>query len=416
VEDPAEPLGIGTIITISKDRRIHERITLPSGDRYYDFDFVAIDTVTKVKYFKHMHLQVTTELQTGWMLLERKSSVSDISFITLDDKVIHRAYSDGNPENPLPVTARDIVSINSVGILGNLNLVYFDGGGYTLDNASLQVTGDYEDLFYAKPPVVQPYNMIKPSLFQFGPYTFNNGKIYALNGIYASKLFGTAFTQPDSKGYSVAPFAAGGFADGGIFFDQANYRFLYDGGQTSTTLKTFPAGAPMAYDLNNVHKKMLIMSAGLGWDLWPDNWYAIFKNENNDSCFLYTVNANGDLNSNPVAAAAQPMLNSPDIHRSPNYLFPSTVKQMYYSADNKLYLYDMAANQSRVIYQFASGENITALRLKDNTITLATYNGNAGGGSVYYLPLAGTGDVSGNTYSKKFTGFEKIVQLVFKAG
>ncbi len=50
---------------------------------------------------------------------------------------------------------------------------------------------------------------------------------------------------------------------------------------------------------------------------------------------------------------------------------------MYYAAGNKLYLYDMAANQSRVIYQFAAGEQITALKLKDNAITLATFDGNA---------------------------------------
>lgn len=416
VKDPEEPLGIGKIMTISRDRRLREQVTLPAGSQYYLFDFVATDTVTNVKYFKHLRLQVTTELQTGWMLLEQTGSQADISFITPGNKVIRNVYSAGNPDKPLPNSARDLVSISSVSILGNLNLVYFDGGGYTLDNASLQVTGDYEDLFYSKPSVVQPYNMIKPSIFQFGPYTFNNGKVYAINGIYASMLFGTAFTQPDNKGYSLAPFAAGGLSYGGIFFDQANYRFLYDGGQASTSLKVFPANTTMPFDLNNVRKKMLTMKAGMGWDLWPDNWYAIFKNENDDNCFLYTINANGNMTNTPVAAAVQPMLNSPDVHRSPDYLFPNTVRQMYYAADNKLYLYDMAANQSRIIYQFAAGENITALKLKDNAITLATYNGNPGGGAVYYLPLAATGDISGNMYSRKFTGFEKIVQLIFKVG
>jgi hypothetical protein len=416
VTDPTQPLSIGKIVTISTDRSIKEQITLPAGTYYYPFDFVAIDTMTGVKYFKHLWLQITTELQTGWMLLEQKTGAADISFITPGNKVLHNVYSAGNPDKPLPHSARELISIASVGTLGNLNLVYFDGGGYTLNNSSLQVTGDYEDMFYAKPPVVQPYNMLKPSIFSFGPYTFNNGKVYALNGIYASKLFGTAFTQPDNKGYSVAPFVAGGLSYGGVFFDQANYRFLYDGGQTSTTLKTFPTTGTMAFDLNNTHKKMLTMKAGMGWDLWPDNWYAVFRNENNDSCFLYTVNPNGNMSTTPVAAAAQPILNSEAVHRSPDYIFPNTVRQMYYAADNKLYLYDMAANQSRVIYTFATGENITALKLKNNVIVLATYNGSAGGGSVYYLPLAGTGDVSGNTWSQKFTGFEKIVHLVFKVG
>jgi len=263
---------------------------------------------------------------------------------------------------------------------------------------------------------VQPYNMLKPSPFSFGPYTFNNGKVYSLNGIYASELFGAAFTEPDNKGTFLAPFVAGGLAYGAVFFDQANYRFLYDGGGSSTTLKVFPVNTSMAFDLNNVHKKMLTMKWGLGFDFWPDNWYAIFKNENSNDCFLYTINPNGNMTTTPVAAAMQPVLNSPGIHRSPDYLFSHSVRQMYYAADNKLYLYDMAADQSRVIYQFAEDENITALQLKDDAITLATYNGNAGGGAVYVLPLAGTGDISGNVYSKKYTGFGKIIQLVFKVG
>lgn len=416
VSNPAEPLGIGEIVTISTDRAINQQITLQAGPYYYPFDFVAIDTVTNVKYFKRLYLQVTTELQSGWMLLEQKGESADISFITPTDKVVHNVYSAGNPDKPLPASARDVISIATGSLLGTLNLVYYDGGGYVLDNTSLRVSAPYENMFYAKPAVVNPYNMHKPSIFQFGPFTFNNGKVYALNGLYASMLFGTAYTQPDNRGYSVAPFVAGGLGYGAIFFDQANHRFLYDGGSTSTSLKAFPAASGMAFDLNNVPKKMLTMKPGMGWDLWPDNWYAIFKNENNDDCFLYTVNANGNLTTTPVAAATQAMLNSPDVHRSPDYLFPSTVRQMYYAADNKLYLYDMAANQSRVIYQFAAGENITALKLKDNTITLATFNGNAGGGTVYFLPLATTGDISGNTYSKKFTGFEKIVQLAFKVG
>src|SRR3954466_7232139 len=46
VEDPAEPLGIGKIVTLSRDRQFKEQIELPAGSGYFLFDFVAIDTVT----------------------------------------------------------------------------------------------------------------------------------------------------------------------------------------------------------------------------------------------------------------------------------------------------------------------------------------------------------------------------------
>jgi hypothetical protein len=165
-----------------------------------------------------------------------------------------------------------------------------------------------------------------------------------------------------------------------------------------------------------VHKKILTMKAGMGWDLWPDNWYAVFKNEGDDSCFLYTINANGNLSTTPVAAAKQAILNSPDVQRSVDYLFSSTVKQMYYAADDKLYVYDMAANQSRMIYQFPAGEVVTAMQMQNNTITVATYNGSAGDGTVYDLPISSTGDISGNAYTRKNGGFEKIITLTYKVG
>ncbi len=69
---------------------------------------------------------------------------------------MRNVYSAGNPEKPLPASARDVISIATESRLETLNLVYFDGGGYVLDNTSLQVTADYEDMFYAKPPVVDP--------------------------------------------------------------------------------------------------------------------------------------------------------------------------------------------------------------------------------------------------------------------
>jgi len=416
VPDPAEPMGIGKILVLSRERNINEKILLPAGPQYYFFDLVVTDTVTGVSYFKHFHLQVTTEFQTGWMLLEQTAANDDISFITPENKVFHNVYSLANPSKPLPQSTTRLISINTQSLAGTLTLAFYGSEGYTLDNTSLEVVGQYSGLFFAPPSPIQPQNMIKPSIFSFGPYTFSAGKIYALNGIYASTLFGASFTQPDNLGYTVAPYVAGGLSFGGIFFDQAHYRFIYDGGSTSTKLNLFPTNTGMAFDLNNVHKTMLTMKAGMGWDLWPDNWYAVFKNEGDDSCFLYTVNANGDFAASPVAQARQAILNSPDVQRSPDYLFSSTVKQMYYAADNKLYVYDMAANQSRIVYQFAAGENITALQMQNGVITLATYNGNPGGGSVYYLPLSSTGDISGNNYTQKMTGFEKIIGLTFKVG
>ncbi|HUP13044.1 MAG TPA: hypothetical protein VM187_12545 [Niastella sp.] len=49
----------------------------------------------------------------------------------------------------------------------------------------------------------------------------------------------------------------------------------------------------------------------------------------------------------------------------------------------------------------------------NNLIAVATYEN--GGGRVYYFPLAGTGNFVNNTYSKLFTGFNRINELTFKS-
>ena len=418
VADPTDPLSIGSIVVISRERDLKAKITLKAQNFYYQLVLAATDTITGVSYFKNLKLQVRTAFQNGWMLLEQKSASADISFITPDNKVYSNIYSVTNPGKPLPASSGKLISVNTQAlVLGNVNMVCFDNGGYLLDNSSLAYVSDYSKLFFSPPATVQPKELLKPSPFQYGPFTISGDKVYGMAALFTSNLFGAAYTQPDAKGYGVAPFVAGGLAYGGVFFDQKNYRFLYDGGGSSTALKAFPATPTLAFDLSNVQKNMLTMKSGMGSAFWPTNWYALFKNTTDNNCFLYTLNTDGDLAGNPVASAAQAVLNSPEVHRSPDWVFSNTVRQMYYAADNKLYVYDMAANQSRAIYTFATGENVTSLQIQNNnTIVLATYTGSAGGGSVYYLPLSSTGDISGNTYSQKFTGFNKIIHLVYKVG
>jgi hypothetical protein len=417
ITDPANPLGPGTILVISRERDLKVQITLRPQTFPYQLVLAATDTITGVSYFKNVKLLVSTAFQTGWMLLEQKSGIADISFIGNNNKVYNNVYSTTNPGKPLPANSFKLISAATQSFLGTLNMVCFDNGGYVLDNTSLAFVTDYSKMFFTPPAVVQPKEVLKPSPFQYGPLTISGDKIYGMTSLYTSTLFGAPYTQPDAKGYGAAPFVAGGLAYGAIFFDQKNYRFLYDGGGSSTALKAFPATPTLAFDLSNVQKNMLTMKAGMGAAFWPTNWYALFKNTTDNNCFLYTLNTDGDLTNNPVASAQQAILNSPEVHRSPDYLFSNTVRQMYYAADNKLYVYDMAANQSRVIYTFAANENITTLQIQNNnTIVLATYSGTAGSGTVYYLPISSTGDISGNTYTQKFTSFNKIIHLVYKIG
>ncbi|HEY0273223.1 MAG TPA: PKD-like family lipoprotein [Chitinophaga sp.] len=394
------------IVVLSTQRNLDIQVALNAESAGpYNLNYKVTDTLTGVSYYKHLILYVSTALQNGWLLLEHLSDHSDISFITSKQVTYHNIFSAANPDKILPLSAKAMTSVNiPMGGIGVLNFVLDDQDGWYMDKTSLQALKSYSQFFYGAPAALAP-GCIQWQSFLATLYTVNNGQVYGMQAISGATLFGAAFQQPDAKGATIAPFVAGGFSYGGIFFDQRNYRFLNDG--NSTSLATFPADNTMAFDMNNVHKTLLTMKQGVG-----GNYFAVFRNLDNDSTFLYELAPNGSI----VAVAQQPILNSPGISTSVDWQFSPTLKQLYYAQGNQLYVYDMVANQSRVVYQFAAGQQITALQLRSNTLVVATYTGTAGGGAVYYLPLSTTGDVQGGAYSQLFTGFEKIVYMTYKVG
>lgn len=394
------------IAVLSTQRNLNLQVGLNSESAGpYNLNYKVTDTVTGVSYFKHLILYVSSAMQNGWMLLERKTDHSDISFISTGDLVYHNVFSTANPTKTLSLSANSITSVNVPnGGVGVLTFVLDDKDGWFMDKTSLQALRPYSQCFYGTVPSNAPGG-ITWLYSESALYTINNGTVYSMNALYGANLFGAAFQQPDAKGSVIAPFVAGGFGYGGIFFDQKNYRFLTDGG--TQALAAFPEDGTMAFDPNNVHKQMLTMKPGI-----TTYYQGLFKNLNNDSVFLYTIDSYGD----PFAVSMQPVLNSPGVAASPDWQFSTTLKLMYYASGNQLYVYDLTANQSRVVYTFGNGENVTALQMRSGNLIVATYNGQPGGGSVYTLPLATTGEIQGGTYTNLFTGFEKIVYLTYKVG
>jgi hypothetical protein len=96
----------------------------------------------------------------------------------------------------------------------------------------------------------------------------------------------------------------------------------------------------------------------------------------------------------------------------------------YYVYNNAIYKLDIQAKTATAIYTFSAGTEITAMKMYRNTKSSTDINNNNliavaiyenGGGKVYYFPLAATGNFVNNTYSKVFTGFNRINELTFKS-
>ncbi len=168
------------------------------------------------------------------------------------------------------------------------------------------------------------------------------------------------------------------------------------------TLEAIENQSYYGFDPSYVDKKLLTLKPGMN----VYQFGAVFKNENDNDCFFYGFNF-----ANP--SFVQAIENSPNVYKSPVFLFSTIRNQLYYAADNAVYLYDISANFSRVVYMFAPGENVSTMELQDNTdLQVATYDGSEG--KLYGFKVSNTGDLVDFNYVSKYEGFGKIIKLVYK--
>lgn len=405
--------GVGsdsTNLILSEQRNLSIPVTLYAESDYYAMNYKVTDITTGITYRKQIALMVTTNYRNGWMVLEQANDHTDISFVnTLQSKAYHHVYSDANPETPLPASAHHVYNFQFPQTTYNgqvlprsiLSVVLFADGGYILDNANYKKEANYASLFSTQPAVIQPQHMNmddSPDMI-----TINAGKLYRRSYSKGQLLFSNVFAAPDNADYVFAPLNAATIYNSNYFiklyFDTANHRFLAEQYQNST-LYAYSSDGSMEFDPNDVQKKLLAMAKGMAFQF---KVHALFKNYDNDDCFLYTFSL---LRPGSVVQ----VLDSPGIHNSPSYAFSTSQDQMYYAADNQIYLYDLVSNSSSVIYSFPAGENISSIQIEGaSTLIVSTYNGISG--AVYSFLLNSVGEIDGGTYNNQYTGFGKIIHM-----
>ncbi|WP_205945207.1 PKD-like family lipoprotein [Pedobacter hiemivivus] len=394
-------------ITLSKEKNLDKIIDL-SPDSYY-LQYTITDTRTGIKTFKRFSLTVNGTFYEGWFVMSNKAGKAMVSFIRKDDEVfvdpireLNGAVLQGKGLSVYSAVISKMTQIN----------VFTDQGVYRFNADDLKLNGNTGDLFLANHVWREPYYTLNS--INTDQFIVNDGEVYATLtpnfgdvGKYSEKFSGP------SNGYNAFPYLISGSKFYTVFYDNLNKRFL----QTSyndRTLNTFGTTVGAAYDLNNVGKTMIAGDKGAG-----SEYYAIMKD--NNGYYFYSIMP---AKASP-AESMQPIKNSPDIELATSFSSSSVVKQIYYGAANKVYVYDILANASRLVYQFPENTKIKDLEMLknkawskvvdasfDKRLVVATYNGVEG--EVYYLDLSPTGDVTNNTYSKKIGGFGDIVQINYR--
>lgn len=392
--------------TLGNTQNLEATITELPGTYY--LMIYAKDLTTGVEYQKRLYVSVLTAYSEGWLVVEENNGTCDLSMITPADTIFRNIYSQANKGDKLPAGTRRIPEIKTnrgeqkIFILSPADMIQ-------VNYSDLVKISDFGGFFWQAPAAPTPQE-----------YFVNGDDEVMLNNgqPYGRSLINSGVTKlnlpPDGK-YYMAPFETYSGTIGYMLYDTISQSFFKLDLNTMNLVPFTTPTTAQAFYLNNIGKKLIY--AGINTST---QYNAIFKNNNNDSLFAYVFNPT----SATPAVNRYDGLDAPGLLKAHLFVGAGKLPHLYYAFNNAIYKLDIQAKIAAPVYSFPAGTEITAMKMyrnfksstdvnNNNLIAVATYeNGN---GNVYYFPLAGTGNFVNNTWSKVFTGFNKINEITFKS-
>jgi hypothetical protein len=392
--------------TLGTAQNLEAAITELPGTYY--LMIYAKDRTTGVEHQKRLYVSVLSAYSEGWLVVEENNGTCDLSMITPADTIFRNIYSLANKGEKLPAGTRRIPEIKTnrgdqkIFILSPADMIQ-------VNYSDLVKISNFSGFFWQAPATPKPQEY------------FVNGdeEIMLNNGLpYGRTLINMGVTKlnlpPEGK-YFIAPFETYSNTIGYLLYDTISQSFFRLNLNSMNLVPFTTPTTAQSFYLNNIGKKLLYAEINTG-----TQYNAIFKNNNNDSLFAYVFNPT----SAAPAVNRYDGLNASGLLNAHLFVGSRKLPHLYYIYNNSIYKLDIQAKTAAPIYSFPAGTEITAMKMYRNTksstdinnnnlIAVATYEN--GVGKVYYFPLAATGNFINNTYSKVFTGFNRINELTFKS-
>ncbi|MCD0489150.1 hypothetical protein LPB86_12995 [Pedobacter sp. MC2016-14] len=393
-----------SLVSLKKDLRVKVDLPIKTGYRVW---FKATSKKTGIQAMYQYTLDVRGTYYAGWYVAHNKEGKARFSFIREDDVILM---------NPLEEVNNKTYAGNAVGAYHALAYEYggstYSGylfaftsqGVWRFDRDNLKEIQDISEIipsFNNFPITSKPFQANVPS-FYIDQVLILNGGVYAGPGPAFPDYELGSFEELSAGDYEMYP--------GGFFLASNSPAYYYDNKykrfmilpQQSSILSVAPATPTAAFNFANVNRTMLGFDTG---NTSSREYYFIMADATNTR-YLMSAIASG---SGTVPGINQ-RIDGTDINIATNFVTSSVQKQMYYSANNKIYLYNILTNTSVLLYSFPIGNVVKDMKKSGNTrIAVATNSGTAG--VVYYFDLAATGEFTGNTYVKKYEGFGEIVKI-----
>jgi hypothetical protein len=396
------------VIVLDSTRNLHQSISVKPG--IYRLIYTVTVKSSGVSYFKFFALNVINRFSEGWLVLEDKAGKGDMSIILQTDTTFHHIFSDLNKDVDLSNPVQVAVS-NSYG--DKRIYIFTKNNGYELEYTEMIKVSDYTSWFWEVPAVFTPQLYMRTS--NSSSFIINHGLFNARveGGFPGDVKYMNTLPFPNDKGddYNLAPFAVAGpqpYTGGkspytAILFDSKSKGFVYLSG-ASLIASLAPFGAPTGtslFDMRDIGMDMVYMDEG--YATFIDN--AIFKNAAG-AYYLYQFNANS---SDPPILLKEITGDAPELAGSTFIASAKLLQQIYFVNNNNVYLYDIPSGKARVISTIPSGEQVSYIQCTTGSLYIATWNGTEG--KVYRHTISPLGDFSA---TKSFTGFGKVVSMVYK--
>jgi hypothetical protein len=389
-----------SVVSAKKDLRI-KAVMSPAQ---YTVIFRAASKKTGISAISRYTVTVQGVFYGGWYVVGNKDGKAKLSLIRTDDVIFDNPIETQNSKT-YPGKALYASYSSTIGVL----YFFTDQNVYKFNPNDLFELGDLSKTL----PGFTTELPFKPSPFYLGnqidQFVIANGGLYmGLGPIFYETEVLKPFSERIPGDYNLFPgvFITSSY---NLFYDNKYKRFMQNVAfARSVDIATATPGTPASpttFDMANVGRTMMAFDKGVA-----NEHYYLMENSSGVRFLMSTTYSSTTRSAAPGVNFQ--LSNSPEINSATNFATSTSVKQMYYTVGNKIYLHDINANSARVIYTFPAGyliKDIELVRTTPQKLVVATNN--AAAGEVYYFDISPLGEFVNNTYLKKFAGFGEITQV-----
>ncbi|MCF0172434.1 MAG: hypothetical protein HUJ91_01660 [Bacteroidales bacterium] len=391
--------------TISTERNLHYPVNLNPGN--YSIYFQVTDKNTGVKFEKSLTLTAMSPLVRGFYILGNKEDgIAGLDFLSMptgrDTSLIPNLFVNKNGIKG----AKNLVFTGYYAVGNNTALwLITEDNQYTLDFSSTKTEVDVlpknldNILFPTMEGVQKPFHLANVLPAPYGPNCTalcGSNRILLTDGeaYCASIISGEAYGQPVTRDastvtaniftpYKVAFYAGNStYVSTFFFYDTTNNCFKVPTGGYSSYACTFckkptDSATPFYWDQTNYTPVRTIVYGENGYGN-AGRSYALMTDGQN--YYVYGFKAQTSATGMPTKATASTIdpNDAIDIAKASHYAFFSMQQIILYSVGSKLYAYDYARKDCKMINDF--GEEITYLAFdfhsasRPTDLLVATYS------------------------------------------